>query len=108
MAPVSDTVIEYCVRLAKATRPHDPVATETVKKYLKWGAGPRATQFLIHAARVKTILDNRFNVSRDDINYVSYNILAHRIIMNFNAEAEGVSSNDIIDKIIACLKNKNK
>jgi MoxR-like ATPase len=106
--PASEFILDYAVKLVRFTRPEKKNPVSMINEFVQWGAGPRATQYLVHAARVKAVLDNRFNVSRDDINYVAYNILSHRVIMNFNAEAEGISSNDIIDKIIAHLNKKSK
>lgn len=102
--PVADFVLDYAVKMVRLTRPEKKNPISFINQFVQWGAGPRATQYLVHVARVKAILDNRYNVSRDDINYVVFNVLAHRIIMNFNAEAEGVKSGDVIEKIISYLK----
>jgi len=102
--PATEFILDYAVRMVRFTRPEKKNPVSFVNQFVQWGAGPRATQYLVHAARVRAIMDNRFNVSRDDINSVAYNVLAHRIIMNFNAEAESIRSRDIIDKIIDYLK----
>ena len=95
-APVSDMVIEYCVRLARATRPNDRFATDMVKRYLKWGAGPRAGQFMTLGAKARALINGRVTPSFEDVRMVSKLVLRHRIICNFNAEADGVSANDIL------------
>ncbi|MBU1076124.1 MAG: MoxR family ATPase [Spirochaetes bacterium] len=104
--PISDFVLDYAVKLVRFTRPEKKNPLSFINEFVQWGAGPRATQFLIHAARVKTILDNRYTVSREDVNFVAYNVLSHRIITNFNAEAEGIRSTDVVDKIIEHLNKK--
>ena len=104
--PISDFVLDYAVKLVRFTRPEKKNPLSFINEFVQWGAGPRATQFLIHAARVKTILDNRYTVSREDVNFVAYNVLSHRIITNFNAEAEGIRSTDVVDKIIDHLNKK--
>ncbi|MHC4639164.1 MAG: AAA family ATPase [Planctomycetota bacterium] len=100
MAPVSEIVIEYCVRLARATRPDDPLATEVVKKYLKWGAGPRAGQFMTLGSKARALLKGRATPSFEDVKVISKLVLRHRIIPNFNAEADGVSVEDILDDLV--------
>ena len=100
MAPVSDMVIEYTVKLARATRPDDSIATDMVKKYLKWGAGPRAGQYMTLGAKARALIKGRVNPSFDDVKKVCKLVLRHRIIPNFNAEADGVSVKDILDNLI--------
>ena len=100
MAPVSDMVIEYTVKLARATRPDDSIATDMVKKYLKWGAGPRAGQYMTLGAKARALIKGRVNPSFDDVKKVCKLVLRHRIIPNFNAEADGVNVEDILDNLI--------
>jgi MoxR-like ATPase len=100
IAPVSDPVITYCVRLARATRPDDKYATEQVKRYLKWGAGPRAGQFMTLGAKARAIMKGRITPSFEDVKAVAPLVLRHRVIPNFNAEADGVNVEDIIKGII--------
>ncbi len=104
--PVTEFVLDYAVKMVRLTRPEGKNPISFINQFVQWGAGPRATQYLVHSARVKAILDGRYNVSRDDINFAAYNVLSHRVIMNFNAEAEGVKSQDTVDKIIEHLKSK--
>ncbi|MHC4361464.1 MAG: AAA family ATPase [Planctomycetota bacterium] len=100
MAPISDMVIAYCVKLARATRPDDPLATEMVKKYLKWGAGPRAGQYMTLGSKARALIKGRVSPSFDDVKTVSKLVLRHRIIPNFNAEADGVSVEQILDDLV--------
>jgi len=100
MAPVSDMVIAYCIRLARATRPDDLLATGMVKKYLKWGAGPRAGQFMTLGAKARALVNGRVTPSFDDVKIASKLVLRHRIIPNFNAEADGVSVEAILDDLV--------
>ncbi len=104
--PIANFVLEYAVNLVRLTRPEKGNHLDYVKNFVKWGAGPRATQFLVHAARVKTLIDGRYAVSRDDINFVAGNILHHRILTNFNADAEGITSIEILKKIIDSINLK--
>ncbi len=99
-APVSDVVIAYCIKLARATRPNDPKATWMVKKYLKWGAGPRAGQFMTLGAKARALIKGRISPSIEDVKAVSKLVLRHRIIPNFNAEADGVSAEAILDDLV--------
>jgi len=100
MAPVSEMVIAYCVSLARATRPGNGLATDMVNKYLKWGAGPRAGQFMTLGAKARALLKGRATPSFDDVKIVSRLVLRHRIIPNFNAEADGVSVEAILDDLV--------
>lgn len=99
-APVSDAVIEYCVRLARATRPTESLATQTVKKYVKWGAGPRAAQFMTLGGKARALIKGRVTPTFEDVSMVCPMVLRHRVIPNFNAEADGVSVVDIIEDIV--------
>lgn len=98
--PVADNVIEYTVGLVNKTRPAGASATKYVKDWLEWGAGPRASQYLILGAKTNSILEGRFSPEIDDIKKVAKPVLRHRLITNFNAEADGIKSTDIIDKLV--------
>ena len=100
MAPVSDMVIAYTIKLARATRPDDQLSTPMVKKYLKWGAGPRAGQFMTLGAKAKALIDGRVTPGFEDVKMVSKLVLRHRIIPNFNAEADGISVEGILDDLV--------
>jgi len=99
-APVSDRVIAYCIRLARATRPTDASATSMVKTYLKWGAGPRAGQFLTLSAKAYALIKGRITPSFEDVKTISKLVLRHRVIPNFNAEADGVSVEAMLDDLL--------
>jgi MoxR-like ATPase len=98
--PVSDTVIEYAVRLVGSTRPGRPEATEQVNSFLRYGAGPRASQYLVLGAKALAAMDGRITPSVDDIRRMAVPVLRHRIVTNFNAEAEGVSTVDVIERLL--------
>ena len=100
MAPVSDMVIAYSIKLARATRPNDQLATPMIKKYLNWGAGPRAGQFMTLGAKAKALIEGRVTPSFDDVKIVSRLVLRHRIIPNFNAEADGIGVEGILDDLV--------
>lgn len=94
--PVADNVIEYAVAMVAKTRPDNPSATELVKTYLDWGAGPRASQNLILAAKTHAAIHGKFSPDFENVQAVAYSILRHRIIKNYKAEAEGITENQII------------
>jgi MoxR-like ATPase len=98
--PVADNVIEYSVNLVNQTRPKNPGSQKFIKDWISWGAGPRASQYLILAAKTKAIIEGRFTPNIDDVKYAVTPVMRHRIIVNFNAEAEGISSVDIIKKLL--------
>ena len=98
--PVSQHVIDYAVNLGRASRPVDPTAPDFVKSYLTWGAGPRAAQYLVLGAKSRALLHGRFNVSCDDVRAVIKPAMRHRLFTNFNADAESVKPDDIIDMLV--------
>ena len=97
--PVADNVIEYAVTLVGKTRPKSKAAPELVKKYIDWGAGPRASQNLISGAKTYAALHGKFSPDIEDVQKVAIGILRHRLIKNYKAEAEGLGIEDIIKKI---------
>lgn len=97
--PVSDNVLNYAVNLVRVTRP-DNSKDEFVKKYIEYGAGPRASQYLILGAKSRAALHGRFTPDIGDVKEVAVSVLRHRIVSNFSAEAEGISTKDIIKKLI--------
>jgi MoxR-like ATPase len=97
--PVADNVIEYIVRLVAKTRPANSSAPDYVKKYVSYGAGPRASQYLALGAKVRALLDGRFTPSIEDIRSLAVPVLRHRIVLNFNAEAEGMNTLSLIDRL---------
>lgn len=98
--PIASHVRDYAVRLVLATHPEAPQAPETVKQYVRYGSSPRGVQGLVLAGKVRALLDGRFNVSFDDIRSVAVPCLRHRLILNFEGEAEGVESADLIQEIL--------
>ena len=94
--PVADNVIEYAVTLVSKTRPKCSIAPEIVKKYIDWGAGPRASQNLILSAKTYAVMHGKFSPDIEDVQKVATGILRHRLIKNYKAEAEGLSIEDII------------
>ncbi|WBX72586.1 MoxR family ATPase [Tenacibaculum pacificus] len=97
--PVADNVIEYAVGLVAKTRPKSEKATTLIKKYIDWGAGPRASQNLILAAKAYAAVNGKFSPDIEDVQAVSVPILSHRIVKNYKAEAEGISINEIIKSL---------
>jgi MoxR-like ATPase len=95
--PAPPTVVSYAVRLARSTRPDAPEATPQVKKYVSWGAGPRASQYLILGAKARAAMDGRAVPDLEDVNAMAMPVLGHRVVLNFQAEAEGITT----DKVIA-------
>lgn len=98
--PVADNVIEFAVRLATKTRPKAPDAPEFIKQWLSWGAGPRASQYLILGAKTRAIITGRHTPDIDDVRAMAPPVLRHRIVPNFNAEADGVSTIDIVERLV--------
>jgi MoxR-like ATPase len=101
--PVSQHVIDYAVNLARASRPQDPTAPDFVKSYLTWGAGPRAAQYLILAAKSRALLHGRFNVSCEDVRAAAKPVLRHRLFTNFNADAEGLKPDKLVEMLLKAV-----
>ena len=97
--PVADNVIEYAVTLVNKTRPGNPLSNDYVKTYLDWGAGPRASQNLILAAKTNAALKGKYSPDIEDVQAVATGILRHRIIKNYKADAEGITEEMIIEKL---------
>ena len=104
--PVSDYLVEYAVELVRTTRPNEPSAPDFVKSWVNWGAGPRASQYLILAAKTRAILDGRPTPGPEDIRFAAYPVLRHRIVTSFNAEADGVDTEEIIKRLLETVKTK--
>lgn len=98
--PVADNVIEFAVKVSNLTRPINGTSPKYIKDWVTWGAGPRASQYLVLAAKTKAVIDGRFTPNIDDIKSAMLPVLRHRIITNFSAEAEGISSVDVIKKLL--------
>ena len=106
--PVADEVMRYAMMLCSATHPDSEFASEAAKKYVRLGASPRAGQALISAAKVKALMNGRYNVSYNDINDLAYPVLRHRMKLTFEAIAERISADEIVKMIIDELMVKNK
>ncbi len=98
--PVADHVIRYALQFTRLTRKTEGGCPAFVNDYVGWGAGPRASQYLILAGKARALLKGRYHVSTEDIRQVALPVLRHRIVTNFNAEAEGVRSDTIVKKLI--------
>jgi MoxR-like ATPase len=98
--PVADNVLEYAVKLAAKTRPNTENAAEVASKYLSWGAGPRASQYLVIGAKCHAMINGKYSPDIEDVKAVAAAILRHRIVRNFKAEAEGVSMDTIIKDLM--------
>jgi MoxR-like ATPase len=99
--PVADAVIEYAVSLVAKTRPKNEAAPQFIRDWLTWGAGPRASQYLILGAKTRSVLYGRYTPDIDDVRAVAVPVLRHRLITNFNAEADGVTPLAIVEKLLA-------
>ncbi len=102
--PVSDHVIKYAVRLVRATRPHDEKSPDFIKKYVSNGAGPRAGQFLVLAAKARAVLEGRIHVSCADVVKAALPVLRHRILANFAADSEGITTSDLVARLLKTIE----
>ena len=98
--PVTDSVFEYAVRVVSRSRPEDPNAPDWVKKYISWGAGPRAGQFLILGAKAVAAVNGKFSPDEAEVRRVAIPILRHRIVLNYEAEAAGLTVEDLIERLL--------
>ncbi|MBI4568368.1 MAG: MoxR family ATPase, partial [Planctomycetes bacterium] len=98
--PVSDHVVTYATDLARATRPHEPGAPAFVKECVEWGAGPRASQYLVVGAKARAILLGRPAAGVSDVKAVALPVLRHRVFTSFNADSEGITREDVIKKLL--------
>ncbi|RKD30550.1 AAA family ATPase [Thermohalobacter berrensis] len=98
--PIAKPVMDYAMKLILFTHPENEGSPEITKKYVRFGSSPRGAQAIVKASRVKALMEGRLNVAFEDINYVVYPALCHRIILNFEAVSEGITSKDIISEII--------
>jgi len=98
--PVADHVFNYAAALTRATRPKEPEAPTLVRDCVSWGAGPRASQYLIIGAKARAALYGRTAATTEDVAAVAAPVLRHRILTNFNAEAEGITTDAIVQKLV--------
>jgi MoxR-like ATPase len=101
--PVPEHVMDFVLDLVRFTRPNNPEAPSFVKELIEWGAGPRACQNIVLAAKVRAVLRGRFHVTDDDIEALAHPVLRHRVVPTFNAEAEGIRVDDIITRILKAV-----
>ncbi|PIE89031.1 MAG: AAA family ATPase [Acidobacteria bacterium] len=104
--PASETVIKYAVELVRSTRPRTAQSDPFANEHIRWGAGPRASQNLILAGKARALLDGRFTVEKEDIDALAHPILVHRVMPNFQAEAEGITAAKIIETCLAQASSK--
>jgi MoxR-like ATPase len=104
--PIADHVVQLALQLSRLTRKDNPAAPDFIKKFVNWGAGPRASQFLVLGAKARAALHGRAMATSDDVRAVSLPVLRHRIVTNFNAEAEGVRSDEIIARLWSFIENQ--
>ncbi|MBX5481378.1 MAG: MoxR family ATPase [Myxococcaceae bacterium] len=102
--PVPDHVVRYAVELVRRTRPKEPGAPDFIARNVAWGAGPRASQYLVIAAKARAILSGRFAASVEDVTALARPVLRHRVLPNFHAESEGITSVKLIDQLIDSVK----
>ena len=102
--PIADNVVEYAVRLVSSTRTSNPNAPNFIKEWIDWGAGPRASQYIVLGAKARAILDARPTPDIDDIRKLALPVLRHRVLPNFNAEAEGMKVDDILNQLLDHIK----
>jgi MoxR-like ATPase len=98
--PISDHVAMYCVKIGRSTRPGDAIAPAFVKEQVTWGIGPRATQYLAHAARARAAVNGEYNVTCDHVRQVAPLVLRHRVMPNYHAEAQGVNADQIVARLL--------
>jgi MoxR-like ATPase len=101
--PAAEAVIQYAVRLVHSSRPQSESAPDFIKDWVSWGAGIRASQNLILAGKVRALLMGRYNVSYGDVRALATSVLRHRILLNFHAEAERVTTNDVIARLLEAV-----
>ena len=104
--PLADHVIRFAMRLVRATRVHQGGVPDVVRDYISWGAGPRACQYLVLGGKVRAILHGRYHVSTEDVRAVARPVLRHRLVTNFNADAEGFTTDKIVDKLLEIIPAK--
>ena len=104
--PVSDHVINYAVRISRFTRPNESDSLDYIKNWVSWGVGPRASQYMTLGAKTKAILDGRYTPSCEDVRDVALPVLRHRIVTSFNAEADGVGTYEIVQRLLKDVKEE--
>src|SRR5262245_31197374 len=103
---VAPHVQDYAIRLALGTHPQGPFAADVTNQYIRWGSSPRGVQTIVLAAKVRALLDGRYNVSFEDLRRVYLPSLRHRVLLNFEAQAEGVDSDNVLLKVLDAVPEK--
>ena len=103
---IAPHVQDYAIRLALATHPEGPHAVDVTNQYIRWGTSPRGVQTLVLAAKVRALLDGRYNVSFEDIRRVYLPSLRHRVLLNFEAQAEGIDTDEVLLKVLDAVPEK--
>ncbi|HUU43441.1 MAG TPA: AAA family ATPase, partial [Planctomycetota bacterium] len=106
--PVAEHVYAHARDLARATRPNEPEAPDYVKEWVQWGAGPRASLYMILGGKARAILQGRYHVTTEDVDSVAYPVLRHRIITTFNAEAEGIKPDHVIERLLETVPKRRE
>ena len=101
--PIADHVARYALQLVRATRPSQPDAPDYVRSFVQWGAGPRASQYLVLGAKARAVLQGRYHVEVDDVRAIAAPVLRHRLKTNFNADAEGITADELIRRVLASM-----
>lgn len=102
--PAAEHVVKYAVELVRSTRPNEGSCPDSIKKLISWGAGPRASQYLVLGAKSRAVIHGRYHISCEDIRAVAKPVLRHRVLTSFTAEADGISSLNIIDELLNIIK----
>ena len=102
--PAASNVVEYAMRIVRATRPADPTSPQSVRDWVRWGAGPRAGQALLLGAKAAALLDGRAVPSIDDVTGIARPVLRHRVLVNFHAEAEGVDPDQVVRRLLDAVR----
>jgi len=97
--PIADNVIEYCVKLVNKTRPNTAMASDQVNNYISWGAGPRASQYLVLGAKCHAAINGKYSPDIEDVQAIANDVLRHRVVKNYKAEAEGIGEKEIIKNL---------
>jgi MoxR-like ATPase len=98
--PIARGLIHYAVRLASASRPHQDTAPEFIHEWISWGAGTRASQYLVLGAKARALISGRAHVTIDDVQKMAHPVLRHRILLNYRAEAEGITVEQVVDRLL--------
>ena len=102
--PVAEPVMRYALNLVRASRPKSPTAPENVKKWVAFGASVRAAQYLVLGAKARALTSGRYHVSFEDIRALAYPVLRHRVLTNFHAQSEGVTSDTLVDRLLESVR----